>query len=78
MSCSCGSRGASFPHPVQGGMMSSHMCQCNPKIEVCGACWNRYPVHRKDGNGVEIDCPRCGKFLAYFQWSRMSGPDVIG
>ena len=71
MSCrTCGSLTASWPH--MDSYPESAKCQCGfrQKTDVCSDCYHRFP-HNKDDNGVDVFCPECHYFIAYFQWSQL-------
>jgi hypothetical protein len=72
MSCStCGSSSGHSPHPDQ--MPKESWCKCGftQKVEVCSDCYSRYPIRYQDSEGVDILCPKCKGFWAYWDFTQM-------
>ena len=61
----CGSIGASYPHRDE--YPESVKCQCGfrESTEVCGRCYTKFP-YTEDENGIDVKCPKCNKFVAFF------------
>ncbi len=66
----CGSIDTALPSPDQYSESVKCNCGFRARTQICGKCYVQFP-HNKDAWGVDVSCPKCNKFVAYFDKEKL-------